>query len=69
MDMGMLLAASGGAADISTFTGFATDILTWMISTFSSILNFMLANPICFVGLIVGLIVTVIGTLRHVIGG
>ncbi|AXF52536.1 MAG: hypothetical protein [Inoviridae sp.] len=65
----MLLAASSSSADIATFTGFATSVLTWLITTFGTILNFMLANPICFVGLIVGLIVTAIGTLRHVIGG
>lgn len=67
------LTASGStsspAADLNTFTGFATEILSWMITTFSTILNFMLKNPICFVGLVVALIVTVIGTLRHIIGG
>ena len=65
----MLLAASTPSADIGTFTGFATQILTWLITTFGTVLNFMLANPICFVGLIVALIVTAIGTLRHVFGG
>lgn len=65
----MLLASASSSADIATFTGFATSVLTWLITTFGTILNFMLANPICFVGLIVGLIVTAIGTLRHVIGG
>lgn len=67
--MELLTAAATSSADLSTFTGFATDILSWMITTFGTILNFMLANPICFVGLIVGLIVTVVGTLRHIIGG
>lgn len=61
--------ATGTAGDLSTFTGFATEILTWLVTTFSTILSFMLANPICFVGLIVGLVVTAIGTLRHLIGG
>ena len=65
----MLLAAASSSADIATFTGFATSVLAWLITTFGTILNFMLANPICFVGLIVALIVTAIGTLRHVIGG
>lgn len=66
--MGAMLAA-GEAASISTFTAFATEVLTWLISCFSTILAFMLANPICFVGLVLGLVVTAIGTLRHVIGG
>lgn len=62
-------APASPSADLDTFTGFATEILSWMITTFGTILNFMLKNPICFVGLIVALIVTVIGTLRHIIGG
>lgn len=59
----------GAAADISTFTGFATQLLTWLITTFTTILNWMLANPIAFVGLVMTLIVAAIGTLRHIIGG
>lgn len=64
----MLLEAAAGA-DITTFTGFATSILSWFITSFTSILTFMLANPICFVGLVMSLVVAAIGTLRHVIGG
>ena len=63
------LSGSTAAADIQTFTGYATSIVTWLVSTFNSILQFMLANPICFIGLVVSLVVTAIGTLRHVIGG
>ena len=63
----MLLATS--SADLSTFTGFATTILSWLITTFGTILDFMIANPICFIGLILSLIVSAIGTLRHLIGG
>lgn len=61
--------ATAASGDLSTFTGFATEILTWLITTFGTILGFMLSHPICFVGLIVGLVVTAIGTLRHIIGG
>lgn len=57
------------SADIGTFTEFGTTLLTWLITTFGTILNFMLANPICFVGLAMMLIVAAIGTLRHIIGG
>lgn len=65
------LLASGAttAADINTFTGYATAILTWFITSFKSILTFMLENPICFVGLIMAMVVAAIGTLRHIIGG
>lgn len=57
------------AADLTTFTAFGTSLLTWFITTFGTVINFMVANPICFVGLICSLIVTAIGTLRHIIGG
>ena len=66
--MGVVLATST-AADISTFTNFATQLLTWLITTFTTVLNFMIQNPICFVGLVMVLIVAAIGTLRHLIGG
>lgn len=61
--------ATAAAADISTFTGYATAILTWFITSFKAILAFMLENPICFVGLIMAMVVAAIGTLRHIIGG
>ena len=64
-----ILPASQTAGSIGTFTGFATELLTWLITTFGTVLNFMLSNPICFVGLVTALIVTAIGTLRHLIGG
>lgn len=66
--MGFVILTSS-AADIGTFTGFGTQLLTWLVTTFGTILNFMLANPICFVGLAMMLIVAAIGTLRHIIGG
>lgn len=56
-------------ATLQTFTSFATDILEWLISTFGKILTFMIANPICFVGLIMSLVIAAVGILRHVIGG
>lgn len=67
--MGLLVFTASTNADIGTFTNFGTQLLTWLITTFTTILNFMLANPICFVGLVMVLIVAAIGTLRHIIGG
>lgn len=67
--MPVLLNSTTTAADITTFTAFGTSLLTWLVTTFGTILNFMIANPICFVGLVLSLIVTAIGTLRHLIGG
>lgn len=64
-----MLVASASGATISTFLGFGTEVLTWFITSFGSVLSFMLANPICFIGLVMSLVVAAIGTLRHVIGG
>lgn len=64
-----IMASTNTSADITTFTTFATSLLTWLITTFGTVLNFMLANPICFVALIMTLIIAAIGTLRHLIGG
>lgn len=60
---------SGSTADITTFTGWATSLVSWFITTFQTVLNFMLSNPICFVGLVMTLIVAAVGMLRHIIGG
>lgn len=64
-----VLSTSGSTADITTFTSFATSLLTWLITTFGTVLTFMLENPICFVALVMSLIIAAIGTLRHLIGG
>lgn len=64
-----ILNSSTPSADITTFTGYATSVLTWIISSFTSVLTFMLANPICFVWLIVSLIGVVFVFLRRTIGG
>lgn len=64
-----VLAASTTNADLSTFFSLATSALTWLITSFSSILNFMLANPICFVWLVFSIIGTAFVFLRSTIGG
>lgn len=64
-----LLASAATTADLTTFTTWGTSILTWIISSFTSVLQFMLANPICFVWLIVSLIGVVFVFLRRTIGG
>lgn len=57
------------SADISTFTGWATSMLQWFITSMTTILNFFLSHPIVLVGLVMSLIVAAIGMLRHIIGG
>ena len=64
-----ILGTSTPAADFSTFTGWATTILTWIISSFTSVLTWMLQNPIVFVWLVVSLIGVVFVFLRRTIGG
>lgn len=47
MATGILLSAS--TPDISTFLGGITELLTWVLSSCTSIVNWILANPLCFV--------------------
>lgn len=56
------------AANLPTFLGAATSTIDWLISMFSSILLFMLKNPICFIGLIASLIVVVVKVLQGTTG-
>lgn len=67
--LGILAQAATSAADLSTFTEWGTSVLSWIISSFGTVLQFMLANPICFVWLIVSLIGVVFVFLRRTIGG
>lgn len=64
-----VLAQAASSADLTTFTTWGTSILTWIVGGFTTVLNFMLANPICFVWLIVSLIGVVFVFLRRTIGG
>lgn len=66
---GILLTAASGAADISTFLEHATSVLTWMLSSFGSIVTFLMTNPIAVIGIILGLIGTAFIYLRSTIGG
>lgn len=66
---GFVLMSSTPAADITTFTGWATSLVTWIVTTMTTFLNFMISNPIALVGLVLMLIVTAVGMLRHIIGG
>lgn len=66
---GFLATAATAAADLTTFTDWGTSILGWIVQSFTTVLQFMLANPICFVWLIVSLIGVVFVFLRRTIGG
>lgn len=66
---GILLTTATGAADISTFLEFGTSVLTWMLSSFGSIVTFLMTNPIAVIGIIISLIGTCFVYLRSTIGG
>lgn len=66
-----LIFSSGATptADITTFTGWATSVLSWILESFTSVLSWMLGHPIVFVWLVVSLIGVVFVFLRRTIGG
>lgn len=65
-----IMANSGStAADITTFTSWATSLVTWLVTTMGTFLDFLLAHPIALVGLVLSLVVTAAGMLRRMIGG
>lgn len=53
---------------VSSFLDSGTSVLTWLISTFSSILTFMIANPICFICLIGSLVGVAFIYIKSTIG-
>lgn len=66
-----LLGTSGGGnanADISTFITWAQTVITFIVGTMDTFLQWMLANPIVLIGLVLALIVAAVGFLRHLLG-
>lgn len=62
---------SGGTtanADIATFITWAQSVITFIVSTMDTFLQWMIANPIVLVGLVLSLIVAAVGFLRHLLG-
>lgn len=66
--MGMVLAAEVGAGSLSAFLESATQMLTWLITSLGSILNFMFTNTACLIGLCVWLCIAAIGIIKRMIG-
>lgn len=64
-----LLTSTEAGTTLSEFTTFATEILSWLVNTFTTVLNWLVGHPIALIGLVMSLIVMAIGTLRHLIGG
>lgn len=55
-------------ADISTFITWAQTVITFIVSTMDSFLQWMLANPITLIALVLALVVSAVGFLRHLLG-
>lgn len=65
----ILLTSTEAGSTLGEFTTFATTILDWLITTFGTILTWLVGHPIAMIGLIMSLIIMAIGTLRNLIGG
>lgn len=63
--MGALLSATG--YQLETLTNAATSVLTWLLSSFGSIIGFMLENPALLVTFILGLVGTALVYFRNLI--
>lgn len=68
--MGMMFLATGttAAGTLANFLSSATEMLTWIITSIGSILNFMFTNTACLIGLCVWLCVAAIGIIKRMIG-
>lgn len=55
--------------DLSTFTGFADALLSWLVTTMGTILEFLLAHPIALVSIVLSLIVAAIGMIFNILKG
>ncbi len=47
--MGLLASGGGSTPDISTFLDGVTKLLTWTLQSITSIVNWILSNPLAFV--------------------
>ena len=64
----MYLASADAAGTLANFLTSATEMLTWIITSIGSILNFMFTNTACLIGLCVWLCVAAIGIIKRMIG-
>lgn len=54
--MGILLEGTAVVLQLDTFLGYATTILTWMLTSFGSIIAFFVENPALFVWFILAIV-------------
>lgn len=52
---------------VESITEVGTSLLTWFLDMATKIFNFVVANPICLIYLVIGLILVGIGIYRRII--
>ena len=66
--MNMLLGAGEATGTLTNFLSSASEMLTWIITSIGSILQFMFTNTACLIGLCVWLCIAAIGIIKRMIG-
>ena len=66
--MNMLLGAGEATGTLANFLSAASEMLTWIITSIGSILQFMFTNTACLIGLCVWLCIAAIGIIKRMIG-
>jgi len=63
--MRSVLAADASSATITNFLSFASELLTWVLTSMTSIIGWLFANPAALLFLVLALIIAVWGMVRH----
>lgn len=63
--MRSVLATDASGATITKFLSFATELLTWVLTSMTSIIGWLFDNPAALLFLVLALIIAVWGMVRH----
>lgn len=61
----ILAAEVSQPATITNFLSFASELLTWVLTSMTSIIGWLFANPAALLFLVLALIIAVWGMVRH----
>lgn len=61
----VLAADASQPATITNFLSFASELLTWVLTSMTSIIGWLFANPAALLFLVLALIIAVWGMVRH----
>lgn len=61
----VLGADATGGASITNFLSFASELLTWVLTSMTSIIGWLFDNPAALLFLVLALIIAVWGMVRH----